>query len=460
VNATRASDADDLAEGSLIGDHFRIVRKLGGGGMGDVYLAENANLPDKRYAVKVLRATLSAIPQYERLLQGEAQRQARLEHEHIVGLYDYFRWGSRHCLVLAYVEGGTLADLIAAAPGGMPEPRALDLMLEILEGLNHAHEHGVLHCDIKPENVLVDREQRVRVTDFGIARDLSTATAQRSGAVVGTPEYMSPEQITDAAHVDHRTDVYSAGVVLFEMLTGRLPFVHEGQPGGMRFPQTAQTPASILDLRPRLSPRLARIVATALQRAPAARFQGCMAFQQAIVGYRHARRWRRTWLPALAVTGLVAIAGAIGSAHWKHTLEQRAEIARRENAAQARRTAEALIADTAKQMNALCREALRLRTREAAVVTAGAAGFDDLVPKLQAQVDDLRRNVADYARGYAERVAQLASFDDALVAQLMDALPPDADAARALGTVRADHADAAAKRPPRPAAAVVAGCPG
>jgi hypothetical protein len=455
VKAASPSDADDLAERGLIGDHFRIVRKLGGGGMGDVYLAENANLPDKRYAVKVLRAALSSIPQYEQLLQAEARRQARLEHENIVGLYDYFRWGARHCLVLAYVEGGTLADLIAAEPGGMPETRVLDLMLAILEGLNYAHERGVLHCDIKPENVLVDREQRVRVTDFGIARDVSTAAAQRSGAVVGTPEYMSPEQVTDAAHVDHRTDVYSAGVVLFEMLTGRLPFVHEGQPGGTRFPQTTQEPASILGLQPRLSPRLARIVATALQRAPAARFQGCMQFQQAIVGYRHARRWRRTWLPALAMAGVLAIAGAFGSAHWKRNVEM-------ENAAQARRTAEALVTAASKQVNSLCREALRLRTREAAVVTARAAGFDDLVPRLQAQVDDLRRNVADYARGYAEQIAQLARFDDALVVGLTDAPPPpdvDTDTARALGTVRADHADAAAKRPPRPAAAVVAACP-
>ena len=443
---------EDIVEGGVIGDHFRILRKLGAGGMGEVYLAENANLPDKRYAIKVLRRELSSIEQYGQMLHDEAQRQARLEHENIVQLYDYFRWGQRFCLVLAFVEGQTLADMIEASPGGMPEKRALDLMLYILMGVNHAHEHGVLHCDIKPANVLVDTEQRVRVTAFGIARDLGPAAAARRGVVVGTPAYMSPEQIGDPEHVDHRTDVYSAGVVLFEMLTAKLPFKYEDEPGGVRFPQLTVEPADIRDHRKDLSPQLSRIVTTALQASPAARFQGCMDFHEAILAYRRQQRWRRTWLPAIAGITVLAIAGAFGSYQWKKAVEQRAEAERLENEriaqaerqaneAQARKTVEALIATALKQLRSLCRESERLKTREEAVGTATAAGFADLVIKLQTQVNDIRRNMVDYSNSYADQLGQMTKFEVPVVNELLEAHPlQDPEDARFLPAVRSDHA--------------------
>ncbi|MCK7494856.1 MAG: serine/threonine protein kinase [Comamonadaceae bacterium] len=160
--------------------------------MGEVYLAENPHLPGKRYAVKVLRQDLSAVPRYAELLAAEARRQARLEHENIVQLYDFFPWQQRYCLIAAYVDGTTLAEIIDATPGGLPEARALDLMLDVLEGLNYAHQQGVLHRDVKPPNVLVDREHRVRVTDFGIARDVGLgcqrgAVGRRGNAGVHEP---------------------------------------------------------------------------------------------------------------------------------------------------------------------------------------------------------------------------------------------------------------------------------
>jgi serine/threonine protein kinase len=460
VNHRAPTDpGEDIVEGGVIGDHFRILRKLGAGGMGEVYLAENANLPDKRYAIKVLRRELSSIEQYGQMLHDEAQRQARLEHENIVQLYDYFRWGQRYCLVLAFVEGQTLADIIEASPGGLPEKRALDLMLYILMGVNHAHEHGVLHCDIKPANVLVDTEQRVRVTDFGIARDLGPAAAARRGVVVGTPEYMSPEQIGDPEHVDHRTDVYSTGVVLFEMLTGKLPFKYEGEPGGVRFPQLTVEPADIRDHRKELSPHLARIVTTALQASPAARFQGCMDFHEAILAYRRLQRWRRTWLPAIAGISLLAIAGAFGSYQWKKTIEERAEAERLENEAQARKTVEALIATALKQLRSLCRESERLKTREEAVGTAAAAGFADLVTKLQTQVNDIRRNMTDYANSYADQLGQMTKFEVPVVNELLEAHPlQDPEDARFLPAVRSDHAALVSQHPMRSGQELLSSC--
>jgi serine/threonine protein kinase len=464
-----AEPDDDIVAGMIIGDHFVITRKLGAGGMGEVYLAENLNLPGKHYAIKVLRKELSAIRRFAELLEGEAQRQSRLEHDNIVRIYDFFRWQQRYCLIMEFVDGKTLADLIDARPGGMPEAQALETMLDILKGLNHAHEQGVLHCDVKPPNVMISPDQRARVTDFGIARDVGGAAAAEHDAVIGTPEYMSPEQIEDPEHVDHRADVYSAGVVLFEMLTGRLPFSHDE--GGARFPQLTREPADIRDYRRDLPPQLSRIVATALQRDRSTRFQGCMEFAQAIMAHRRQQRWRRTWLPAIAVTGVLAMAGAAAGYQWKVALEEKARqeraqneiIAKQqrlENEARARKAIDASIATAIKQLGSLCRESVRLQTRQQALATATEAGFTGLAAKFRAQIDDMRRNMADYSHSYAEALAQMASFDAAVVAELVAAHPrDDPQAGEFLQAVRADHDSMATQHRMRTASQLLSSCP-
>jgi len=431
------SSEEDIAAGTTIGDHFLITRKLGEGGMGEVYLAENVNLPDKRYAIKVLRQELTAIERYAQLLEREAQKQARLDHENIVQLYDYFRWRQRYCLILPFVEGTTLAELIAAQPHGLKEELALKLIRDVLSGLNYAHEAGVLHCDSKPANVLVDKDGRARVTDFGIARDVGPAALDMLGTVAGTPEYMSPEQISDPDHVDHRADVFSAGVVLFEMLTGRLPFANEG---GNQFPQSNTDPADIREFRPDLPTQLARIVTTALQRDPAARFQGCVDFQRAIGKYRQRQRWRRTWLPAIVVVSLLALAGAVVSYQWKLRIERIAEEQRLVNEASARKTIEASVTTAVQQLGSLCRESARLQTRQAALTTASEAGFADLAAKFRVQIGDMRKNMSDSSENYARALGQLASFDPQMVQELLAAhLQQDPDSARFLRAVRSDY---------------------
>lgn len=462
--------AEDIAEGTLIGDHFRVIRKLGSGGMGEVFLAENLNLPDKRYAIKVLRKELTEVGRYADLLASEAQRQSRLEHENIVQIYDFFRWQQRYCLILAFVEGTTLADVIDAETGGLPESRALDLLLEILKGLNYAHEHGVLHCDVKPPNVLVDREQRVRVTDFGIARDIGLAHSAHLGAA-GTPEYMSPEQVSDPDHVDHRADVYAAGVVLFEMLTGRLPFTHQREAGEVRFPQLTDTPADLRQYRKDLSPALARIVATALQPERTARFQGCAEFQRAIHAYRRQQRWRRTWLPAIMVGLLLAGVGTLAAYQWQQRVEASAvaerleaeRVAREQGIANETRSRDAIRSalDTAvKQIGSMCRESVRLQTRQAALVTARQAGFQDLQSKFQVQIDDMRKNLSDYGRGYTQVVTQLARFEPRWVIEGIAAQPRgDAEASHYIEALRADHAALAGQRAMRSTSELLAACP-
>ena len=459
---------DDIAEGMTIGDHFLVTRKLGAGGMGEVYLAQNLNLPDKRYAIKVLRKELTSIERYARLLESEAQKQAKLEHDNLVQLYDYFRWQQRYCLILAYIEGTTLAAMIEAQPDGLQEAVALDLMIGVLRGLNYAHEHGVLHCDIKPANVLVDADGRARVTDFGIARDISPAAPGEKGLVVGTPEYMSPEQIENPDRVDHRSDVFSAGVMFFEMLTGQLPFAAGGD---VRFPQLESDATDIGEYRKDLSSRLASIVATAVQRDPAARFQGCIQFEDAIVRYRRGQRWRRTWLPVLVVLSVLAVAGTIGSYQWKlrveqtavderHKNERVAEQERLTNEARERKTIEASIATAVRQLGSLCRESARLKAREDALPTAVAADFPEIIAKLRTQIGDMRKNMSDYSSGYAQALAQLARSQPSIVAEMMLAHPrQDPESARFLDTVRTDHTDLAANKVMRRPEIIVAACP-
>jgi hypothetical protein len=458
------------AEGTLVGDHFQLVRRLGAGGMGEVYLATNLNLPGKRYAVKVLRQELSDVQRFAELLNAEARRQARLDHDNIVQIYDYFHWQGHHCLVLAFVDGGTLADRIEAEPNGLKEAQALDVMLAILRGLNHAHEHGVLHCDIKPANVLIDTEQRVRVTDFGIARDLDPNAAGQRRGIIGTPAYMSPEQIADPEAIDHRSDVYSAGIVLFEMLTGRLPFKYDDEPGGLEYPQLTMEPASIRDYRPELPPRLASIVATTLQRNPSGRYQGCIEFQRAIERYRRGQRWRRTWLPALSVMSVLAVAGAIGGWQWKFAVEEEARQKQREaeqsailermaSQARARKSIEASIDSGIRQLGSLCREAKNLQARRKFLATSTAEGFFDLAEKFRKQVGESEQNMADYAGAYAATLGQLARFDAVQVRELLTAHPAqDNESARLLTALRADHGNAAVQRPKPDQATLLARC--
>ena len=451
--------AAEIAEGTLIGDHFRVMRQLGAGGMGEVYLAENANLPDKRYAIKVLRPELSAISRYAELLAGEARRQSLLDHDNIVQLHDFFPWRDRCCLILAFVDGTTLADIIDEHPEGMPEKRALDLMLDILKALNYAHEHGVLHCDVKPANVLVDREQRVRVTDFGIARDMA-ASGEPIG-VVGTPEYMSPEQIEDPGRVDHRADVYAAGVVLFEMLTGRLPFEHDRDDAALRYPQLAREAADLRTYRKDLSPRLARIVATALQRDPTARFQGCSQFAQAINHYRLMKRVR----PIVIAASVVALIGA-GAGYWwqeqvKAEAEQKrqeairiAELQKIENEMKARealqKTREAIqktIGAAIGQLGSVCRDIGRQQVREKARETALKAGMRDIADNLAVQISDTKKNQAEYALAYAASVTSLKAFEPRLVAEGAAAYPASSDeATRHLAALETDYAAITAGR--------------
>ena len=419
-----AHSTGSLVDGMTIGDHFIIRGKLGGGGMGEVYLAENLNVVGKKYAIKVLRREFSDNPRFVTMLQDEASKQARLDHDNVVGMYDFFRWAGHYCLLQTFVKGKTLAQMIAEQPAGLDREVALTLMMGILSGLDYAHEAGILHCDMKPANVIVDPEGRPRVTDFGISRDIG-ATSRSSGlAGAGTAEYMSPEQIRPPYDIDHRSDVFSAGVMLFEMLCGRLPFDTSLSTNGVGLPQLTTDAPDVRRFRADTPEPIARIVATALQRDPAQRFQGCADFKRAIVDYRKRERWRRTWLPAIVVTSVFAAAGAIGLYQWRQHVDEQVKLQEELNhqesialAARKEKTVGDVLHNAAAALNLLCHESAEYRIKKSGVDAAIKSGLDDMARLFEAKLKGMEEGIAKQAGAYAGAMRQLRKEDAALVAK-------------------------------------------
>ncbi len=200
---------------------YRIERELGSGAMGAVYEAVDT-LTERPVAMKVLRAELARQPELIERFRSEAVTLARLNHPNIAILYDFFLEGEDYYMAMEFVRGQPLESIIRTA-GRLEPSMAARIMSQTLDGLSHAHSMGVLHRDIKPANIMVTGDGRVKVTDFGIARVLGSSRMTRTGRIIGTLEYIAPERIR-GDEADPRSDLYSAGVVLYEMLTGRLPF--------------------------------------------------------------------------------------------------------------------------------------------------------------------------------------------------------------------------------------------
>ena len=241
----------------LIAGRFELERLLGRGGMSEVWLAHDLEL-ERAVAVKLLSAT-GGVPRFER----EARSAASLSHPSIVGVFDYGEFEGRPYLVLEYVPGGTLDDVLSTtAPAPLPNEQVAAIARDLAAGLEHAHAHGIVHRDLKPSNVLFDGEGRAKIADFGVARVLSDATLTTTGAVVGTAQYMAPEQASGGT-VGPESDVYAFGVILFQMLAGRPPFEAE-HPVAEMLTKTWQPAPPVESVRPGAPAFLAALAASAL----------------------------------------------------------------------------------------------------------------------------------------------------------------------------------------------------
>jgi len=260
-----------LIEEQTFNNRYRLDGKLGEGGMATVYCGTDTLLR-RRVAVKVLRPQYAADDEFVRRFYQEAESAAKLSHPNIVNTYDVGREGDVYYIVMELVDGPSLAEIIAA-DGKLPEPVAIDYAAQICNGLAYAHRQGLLHRDVKPANILVTKDDVVKLSDFGIARAVSqhTMTLTKPGLVMGSVYYISPEQAQ--GHELHETsDLYSVGIVLYQMLTGKLPFNGES-PVTVALKHIGD-PVPALDTKALgVSPALAAIVNKLLQKRPENRFQ-------------------------------------------------------------------------------------------------------------------------------------------------------------------------------------------
>ncbi len=206
--------------GQVIGN-YKIELKLGEGGMGSVYKGVDLML-EREVAIKVLRPELASQPQIVERFRSEAVTLAKLNHPNVATLYSFFRQGEHLYMVLEFVRGETL-DALLARRGALTCEQAIPIFCQMLDGIDHAHRYGIIHRDIKPSNMMLTESGALKVLDFGIARLLGTARMTRAGHLIGTIEYMAPEQVR-GQETDARSDIYSLGMLLYEMLTGRVPF--------------------------------------------------------------------------------------------------------------------------------------------------------------------------------------------------------------------------------------------
>ena len=254
--------------GSLFADRYRLERKLGSGGMADVWLAEDQEL-GRRVAVKILHERYANDEQFVERFRREATHAAGLSHPNIVSIYDRGVADGSYYIVMEYIEGRTLKELIVTR-GPCPVPVAISYTRQILAALRYAHKNGIIHRDIKPHNVIVDREGRVKVADFGIAR-AGASEMTEAGSIVGTAQYLSPEQARGAP-VDESSDLYSTGIVLYELLTGTVPFTGE-TPVEIAMKHLSQTPEAPSARRPEIPHDLDLVVLRALAKEPADRYR-------------------------------------------------------------------------------------------------------------------------------------------------------------------------------------------
>jgi beta-lactam-binding protein with PASTA domain/predicted Ser/Thr protein kinase len=265
----------EVSEGSVVDGRYRVLQRLGSGGMADVWLAEDTHL-QRRVALKVLHSRFAQDREFVERFRREAEHAAGLQHPNVVAVFDRGEFEGAYYIAMQYVEGNSLKALIDA---GLSPEQAVHLVRQVLEAARFAHRHGVVHRDLKPQNVIVDPEGKAVVTDFGIAR-AGVSEITQAGSVMGTPHYLSPEQ-AQGMDVTPVSDLYSIGVILYEALTGRVPFEADSAVA-IAMKQVSQTPQRPSSIEPKVSPALDAVTMRALEKDPGQRFQSADAFIAAL----------------------------------------------------------------------------------------------------------------------------------------------------------------------------------
>src|SRR3979490_880082 len=265
-----------MTEPWLLG-RYEIVAELGKGAMGVVYRANDPML-NRILAIKTINteeAGHEGMAEYEARFYTEAKAAGSLNHPNIIIIYDIGKSGHLVYMAMEYIEGRELRDLLAQGQS-LPVVQAVDIAAQVGEGLAYAHQHQVVHRDIKPANIMITPEGRAKIADFGIARMRSSETRTQTGVIMGSPKYISPEQVV-GKRADHRSDIFSLGVILYECLTGATPFNGEGL-SALMYQITNHDPAPPSSANPQVPVMLDYIIAKVLAKAPEARYQSAADF--------------------------------------------------------------------------------------------------------------------------------------------------------------------------------------
>jgi len=266
-----------------LNNRYELVAKIGDGGMAVVFKALDRKL-NRTVAVKVLRESYASDPQFLARFTREAQSAASLTHPNIVSVYDVGQDGDVHYIVMEYIEGQNLKEVITEyAP--LPTQLAIEYAIQMCNALGYAHSKGLIHRDVKPQNMLIDRGGQIKVADFGIAKGLGDVTLTQAGFTLGTVHYFSPEQAQGKPALP-QSDLYSIGVVLYEMLTGRIPFESDN-PLALALKHIEEAPTSPRKYNPAIPPALEQLILKALAKQPAQRYPNAAAFAQALKDFEN-----------------------------------------------------------------------------------------------------------------------------------------------------------------------------
>ena len=269
VTGTLQTAIKELTTGSTFAGRYQVIEELGKGGMGRVYKVFDEKIKEK-VALKLLKPEISADEQAIERFSNELRFARKIAHRHVCRMFDLGEDRGTHYITMEYVPGEDLKSILRMM-GQMSAGKAVLVARQVCEGLAEAHRLGVVHRDLKPQNIMIDRDGNVRIMDFGIARSLKVKGMTGAGVVIGTPEYMSPEQI-EGQDVDSRSDIYSLGIILYEMMTGRVPF------GGDTFlsiavKQKTEQPRNPRDINPQIPDDIVRLILHCLEKDKAKRYQ-------------------------------------------------------------------------------------------------------------------------------------------------------------------------------------------
>ncbi len=383
-----------LPEGTEIGQRYRLIRLLGRGGMGAVYLARDAEL-DREVAVKFIRDDIAGHPETLQRFKREIALSSQITNKNVLRIYDLGEADGVKFVTMQYVEGEDLAGRLRRE-GALPSAAVVSILRQVSQGLLAAHERGVVHRDLKPQNIMLDQSGGAYVTDFGLAKLLGQTGVTQAGSLMGTPFYMSPEQVR-GEEVDRRSDIYSLGVVAYEMVIGSPPFA-EGSAYEIMVRRLQKAPRPLAEVKPDLPPYLRAVIERCLAVDPAVRYQSCeeiLADLGAETASKPPRRSGRRG-KALLFLGGVALAVVLGGGlTWlaRQRSERRPVIAQSVLVADfANRTGDPVLDGTVESVFGLALEEASFLNpysrasarRLAAQLQPGTAGLDEQVARLVA----------------------------------------------------------------------------